>query len=177
MSVASAVLLVMVLAGCWLLTVMGIPGNWGMVVAAGLFAWLIPEGSAVTLGWTTVVVLLILACLGELLEFLAGAIGVAQAKGSKRSAVLAVLFSIVGSFVGVAVGAPIPLIGQFVAIVFFSGLGALLGAGLGERWKGRTEKEALRVGHAAFWGRILGTVSKILVGSMMVAVALGALIL
>ena len=148
-----------------------------MVAATGLFAWLVPKSSAVTLGWGTVIVLLVLASIGELLEFLAGALGVAGAKGSKRSAVLAVVFSIVGSFLGLAVGAPVPVVGPLVAIILFSGIGALVGAMLGEFWKGRGDDEALRVGRAAFWGRILGTVSKILVGSMMVAIAIGAMIL
>ena len=177
MSVFWAVLLIFVLAGCWFLTVLGLPGNWGMVGAAALFAGFVPKDSAVTLGWTLVVVLVVLACVGELLEFLAGAIGVAQAKGSKRSAVLAVCFSILGSFVGLATGIPIPVVGSLVAVVFFSGVGALVGAMIGELWKGRSDGEAFRVGHSAFWGRILGTVSKILVGSMMVAVAIGGLVL
>lgn len=177
MSVVFACLLAVVLLGCWVVTVLGLPGNWGMVVATALFAWLIPEDSLVTIGWSTVVVLAILAGIGEILEFLAGAIGVSSAKGSKRSAVLAVVCSIVGSFLGATIGLPLPLIGPFVAIIFCSGVGALVGAVIGELWKGRTDDEAIQVGRSAFWGRILGTVSKILIGSMMVAIAIGAMLL
>ena len=156
MSIVFAALLAVVLAGFWVLTVLGLPGNWGMVVATGLFAWLVPQDSAVTLGWTTVIVLAVLAGIGELLEFLAGAIGVSSAKGSKRSAVLAIVFSILGSFLGVAIGAPLPVIGPFVAIILCSGAGAMVGAIIGELWKGRANGEAIQVGRAAVWDGFSG---------------------
>ena len=46
---------------------------------------------------------------------------------------------------------------------------------LGESWKGRDFDASLQVGKAAFIGRILGTVAKMIVSSIMVAVALAAM--
>ena len=122
------------------------------------------------LGWTVVAVILGLALLGELLEFPASAMGAVKGGGSKRGAALALGGSVVGGMVGLAVGVPIPLVGSLVAAVLFGGLGALLGAMVGETWKGRDLDQSWRVGKSAFWGRLLGTLAKTMVGSVMVVV-------
>ena len=74
------------------------------------------------------------------------------------------------------VGAPIPVIGQLVAAVLLAALGALGGAVLGERWKGRDFDESFRVGEAAFWSRMVGTLGKSLVGAVMLAVVTAAVL-
>ena len=176
MSIVYAILLLIVLAAAWLLTVVGMPGNWLMVAAAALYAWLVPEDAATAVGWGVVLVIAILAALGELLEALAGVFGAAKAGGSKRGAALALLGSMAGGLVGIAVGLPIPLVGQLVAAVLFASMGALLGAMLGERWKGRELGESWQVGRGAFWGRMLGTLAKVLFGSIMLVVAAAALL-
>ncbi len=58
----------------------------------------------------------------------------------------------------------------------FAGVGAALGAMAGENMMGRTLSESRDVGWAAFRGRLLGTLAKTIVGSVMVAVALCALV-
>ncbi len=100
-----------------------------------------------------------------------------RAGGSRRSAVLALVGSLAGGATGVLVGVPIPLVGPLVAAVLFAGLGALAGAMLGESWKGRSLDQSVRVGKAAFWGRLFGTLAKTLIGAVMVVVALAALVL
>ncbi len=40
-----------------------------------------------------------------------------------------------------------------------------------EDWKGRVFYDILQVGVAAFWGRILGTTGKVVLGAIMVVVA------
>ena len=52
----------------------------------------------------------------------------------------------------------------------------LLGALVGEQWKGRGMDESLQVGWAAFWGRLLGTIGKLLCGTLMIVVILAALV-
>jgi hypothetical protein len=42
---------------------------------------------------------------------------------------------------------------------------------LGEAWKGRTLGETWKVGQAAFWGRLLGTITKTTIASAMAAIA------
>jgi uncharacterized protein YqgC (DUF456 family) len=128
------------------------------------------------IGWVVVIVVLGLAILGEIIEFLAGAAGVAQTGGSRRGAVLALVGSVMGGILGIFVGLPIPLIGSMLAALLFGGLGALAGAMIGETWAGRNLEDSLRVGHGAFWGRLLGTLGKILLGSVMIAVVIAAIV-
>ena len=67
------------------------------------------------------------------------------------------------------------MVGSVVAAVLFAAIGALLGAMLGEQWKGRELGESWQIGQAAFWGRLLGTLAKSLIGLVMVAVAVTAI--
>lgn len=160
----------------WGLNVFGIPGNWITVSVAVLYAALLPGDSRAALSWQVVVALVALAVLGEIVEFVASSAGAKRAGGSKRAAALALIGALVGGIVGVFVGIPIPVIGPIISAILFSAAGALGGAMLGESWKGRSWESSWDVGKAAFWGRILGTLGKIMVGSIMVAVVLVALV-
>lgn len=171
-----AALLLILLATGWILTLLGMPGNWLMVAAALGYVLVVPAVSALAMGWTTLVVLLALASIGEVLEFFAGALGVAKAGGSRRGVVFALAGSIAGGVVGLFAGVPVPIIGPLLGAVLLAGAGAFAGAVLGEQWKGRGLDESLKIGQAAFWGRVLGTVAKSAVGTIMVGVAIIALI-
>jgi uncharacterized protein YqgC (DUF456 family) len=175
MHVLAAVTLVLIAALGWLSQLVGLPGNWIIVVAAAAYAWAMPPDGRTALGWETVIILLVLALVGEILEFVAAAMGVSKAGGSRRGAMLALVGSIVGGIVGLFVGLPIPIVGSLAAALVFGGLGALAGAFLGESWKGRDFDQSLGVGKAAFVGRVLGTLAKMIVGSVMVAVTIVAL--
>lgn len=170
-----ALLLIVVLMMGWLLTLVGMPGNWLMVTATAVYAYFVPTESAAAVGWPVVLAILVLAIFGEIIELVAGAFGTARAGGSRRGAVFALLGSIIGSIVGFVVGLPIPLIGSIVAAVLFAGLGAMAGAILGEQSAGRDADHSWRIGQAAFWGRLAGTLGKVLAGGMIVAVVLIAL--
>ncbi len=177
MGILAAILFVVVLVASWLAQLVGLPGNWAIVTVAALYAWLLPGEHLTAIGWRAVGILLALAVLGEIVEFAAGAVGVSTAGGSRRGAVLAIAGSLVGGIVGLFIGLPIPVIGSLVSAVLFGGLGALAGAVLGETWKGRDFDASLEIGKAAFLGRLLGTVAKMVVCTLMVVVALGALAL
>lgn len=159
---------------CWVASVLGLPGNWGIVLIAILHAWLVPPEWSAWCGWVSVAALAGLAALGELLEFVAGSAGVGQSGGSRRAMVLALVGSLVGAVVGFFVGLPIPVVGGLVASLLFSGLGAAGGAILGQRWLGRNWNETMSVGWAAFYGRLLGTLGKSICGAAMVIVLLFA---
>jgi uncharacterized protein YqgC (DUF456 family) len=176
MAVVFALLLFVVLLGCWILTVLGLPGNWLMAAATAACAYLTPANSPAALGWRTVVTVVVLACIGEVIELAAAALGVARTGGSRRSAFMALAGSLVGSIVGIFVGAPIPIIGSVVAAVLFAGIGAMAGAIAGELSLGRTADAGWRVGKAAFWGRLAGTLGKLLAGAMIIAVVAAALL-
>lgn len=168
-----AVLLVIVNFVCWCTTFLTLPGNWLVVGVTALFAWQVNGDSGQGIGWTTVIVLLVLAALGEIIELLAGAAGAAKQGGSRRSAVLSVVGALVGSIGGAILGIPIPIpiIGSAIAALFGAALGAFGGAVLGEHWKGRSFDKGIEIGRAAFLGRLFGTVGKLAVGVVMIVVA------
>ncbi len=176
MAFLAAILLILVLFVSLLMTVVGLPGNWVMVTAAALYAYIMPSTSRADFGWPVVLALVILAAVGELLELAAGALGVARSGGSRRGAVMALAGSILGALIGMTIGLPIPLIGSLLAALLFAGVGALIGAMLGEHTAGRGLGDTWRIGKAAFWGRLLGTLSKSLVGVLMLAAVVIALI-
>jgi uncharacterized protein YqgC (DUF456 family) len=172
-----ALLLILVLLACWPLTLLGMPGNWLMAAVTAVYACLVPAQSKAALGWKTVVALLVLAALGEIVEILAAAMGVAKAGGSRRGAVLALGGSLIGGIVGIFVGVPIPVIGSVVAAVLFAALGAMAGAALGETSAGRDAGTSWRIAKLAFWGRLAGTAGKIILGAVMIVVVIAALVL
>lgn len=160
------VLLLLVLGTGWFLTLLSLPGNWLMAAAAAGYAWLVPDDSPWDLSWRLVAVVAVLAVLGEVIETAAGAMGVRKLGGSRRGAFLAVVVSFVGAIVGTG-AIPIPVVGTVLGAC----LGAMVGAVLGETWKGRDATEVQAIGRAAFWGRLYGTLAKIVVACAMFAVA------
>ena len=170
-----AALLVVAVLGFWFLNFLGLPGNWLVVASAGLYAWLLPPEGRAAIGWPVVGVAAGLALVGELVELAASAAGVKKMGGSRRGAVLALLGSIAGAIVGMFVGIPVPVVGSLIAALLFAGGGALAGAMLGETWKGRTLDASWQVGKAAFWGRLLGTFAKAMIGAVMVGLVIAAL--
>jgi hypothetical protein len=75
-----------------------------------------------------------------------------------------------GSIGGLTLGAPVPVLGSFVLAVLGGAGGAFAGAYLGEAWKGRSEEERRAAGRGAFAGRLWGTVGKLAVGAVMLAI-------
>jgi uncharacterized protein YqgC (DUF456 family) len=170
-------LLVMIIIVGWSITLLGLPGNWLNLAAVICYAFFMPADQRVSISWWVVGAVLLLAGLGEGLELLAGAAGAAKVGGSRRGVVLALVGSFVGGLFGAIIGAPVPVVGSLIALLLFASLGALAGAMLGEWWKGRDWDTRWQVGHAAFWGRLLGTVGKVSLGSVIVVVVLAALVL
>ena len=159
-----------VVAG-WGLTLFGLPGNWLILVAAIGFDFLIESPSRMEITMPLIVGLGVLAVVGELIEFLAGSLGVAKKGGSRLSAILAFIGSAIGGIAGAVVGIPIPIVGSVIGVILFASIGALVGALIGEDIQGRDFRESFGVGMAAFWGRLLGSVAKTMVGGVMAAVA------
>ena len=177
MDIFFALLLILVLLACWPLTLLGMPGNWLMAAATAVYACLVPAQSSAALGWKTVVTLLVLAALGEIVELLAGALGVAKAGGSRRGALMALVGSILGGIVGIFVGVPIPLIGSSSPPCSLPGSERWPAPSLGETWAGGDAGTSWRIAKLAFWGRLAGTLGKIVFGAVMIAVVMAALVL
>ncbi len=175
MFIAVTILFVIAIVAFWMLNLLSLPGNW-LVAAATTAYWyfLTPKDGSGLSPWIVVAVVG-LALVAELVEFAASSMGAAKAGGSKRAAVLAIVGSFVGAIAGAAFGGSVvPIIGVLIGALLVGGLGALMGAILGETLKGRSSEESWQVGKAAFWGRIFGSLAKLLIGAVAVATVIVA---
>jgi uncharacterized protein len=154
------------------INVVGMPGNWLIVLLAAGSYFFVPTEKSLHVSFMSVALILGAAALGELLEFSAGALGASRLGASHRSNALAIVGSIIGAIFGLFAGSiiPIPIIGQMVGSLLFGSIGAAVGAVGGERWVGKTWDASFQVGEAAFWGRLLGTVGKAGCGAVAAAV-------
>lgn len=135
-------------------TIVGLPGNWILVVAA-LIVGLVTGFSKLTL--THFLLCLGLAVLAEVVEGLLGVVIVAKRGGSR----LGVMGSIAGGFAGVLLGAGFaPPLGS----VLLGFVGAFLGAVFGELLHNPDMDAALRIGFWSFIGRMTATAAKLSVG-------------
>jgi hypothetical protein len=163
--------LVLAAIACWFANVFTLPGNWLIVGLAALFTYLLPPAEyGRGFGWITVGVLVLIAILGEVIEFAAGAAGAAKHGASRRAMLLSILGAGVGSIGGAAIGIPVPFIGPLIAAVGGGAAGAFGGAYLGEVWKGKLHPERTAVSTGALIGRLFGTVGKLAAGAAMVAI-------
>ncbi len=176
MSILWAVVLIVVVLASWGLNLISLPGNWLIVLAAVVYVLSATTEGRADFGWPVVAILVVLALVGELIEFFSSALGVTRMGGSRRGALLTLGGSLAGGITGAVVGLPIPVLGPIVAALLFGSIGALLGAMLGERMAGRELADSWQIGKAAFWGRLFGTLGKILTGSVMVVVVALALL-
>ncbi len=147
-----------------LLVYLGLGGNFVVVGLALLHA--LATGFD-PIGWRLLLLLLGLAALGELLEFLIGTFWIAR-KGATRRGVAG---AFVGGLAGAVLGAPLlPIVGA----VLGSFVGAFAGAVLGEYLRLRTVPPSLRIGGWAFVGKLAAMMTKHAVGLVMVGLVLRA---
>ncbi len=151
-------ILLILLNVIWLVLVLfGLPGNWLIVTSTCLFAWWRWEDGVFSI--YTLIVIVVLAILGELFEFLGGMHGAKKAGASWRGSIAALAGAIVGA-----------IFGTFMIPVLFLGtvLGACIGAGLGawaiEVSRGRKMEESVRCAVGAGLGELLGITAKVTVG-------------
>jgi len=145
---------------CVTAVVLSLPGSWIIIALAviinltdGLY---LAEGRGETFDWRLVAACILLAAIGELLEFLAGALGAKTAGSSRRGAIGA----LIGGVLGAILGAPVGLIfGSLIGAVLGTFIGAILGEMTGR--EPSTVKESIKPATGATIGRILGTLSKL----------------
>ncbi|PQO36174.1 DUF456 domain-containing protein [Bremerella cremea] len=166
----AALLLMFANLAAWVSTLFTLPGNWILLAFTILYAYFLPADYFPRISWTVVIFVAVIALIGELIEFLAGAAGAAKQGGSK----LGIFLSLVGAFIGSLGGAIflsfIPLIGTMVGALLGGAFGAFAGAWLGEHNTQKTSEERFNIGKGAFIGRILGTVGKLSMGVIMLVV-------
>lgn len=144
------------------LNLIGLFGNW-LILAAVACAWVIT--GFVHFSVLGLLILLVLAIVGEILETALAGYGAAKFGGGKGSVVAA----LVGCILGAIVGTPIvPILGTIIGAC----LGAFTAASLYEYIQmEKTVHQALWTGLGAAIGKIAGQFSKVLVGFAMLAVA------
>ena len=157
----AATILIVVNTASLAANILMLPGNWFMVGSLCLF--LLSTGVSTGPNWTTLLVVLALAVLGEVIETFAGSAHASRKGASRRAMVLSLVLSIVCSIVGAFV-IPIPVIGSAVGAVAGAASGAFAGAWLGETWKGTALSVRSQIGKAAMTGRMIGMLAKLAVG-------------
>ncbi len=166
MEILGLILLFFILCLCWGLTLLGLPGNWLILIVVSGVQYFLGKWE-----WSPFFILAGLASAGEIVEFAASAAGLTKG-GSRRGALFAMLGSLLGSALGIVVGIPIPIVGSFIGAFLFAAIGAMVGAAYGEMQFGKTFRESLEIGKAVFWGRLLGSTAKILFGCIMIFYAI-----
>ncbi len=147
-----------------LLVYVGLSGNFVLVALALIYA--LATGFR-HIGWHLLVLLLGIAVVGEVLEYLIGILYVAKKGASKQG----VGGAFVGGLIGAALGAPlVPIAGA----VLGSFVGAFLGAILGEYWHQKRLEPSLRIGGHAFLGKLAAILVKHALGLVIVALILRA---
>jgi uncharacterized protein len=146
--------------------IFGLPGTFLIVLAALVYGW--ATGFA-SVHWATILWLLLLALVGEGIEFFASAAGVAGDRPSRRVTVCV----LAGAFAGGIIGAPL-LFG--VGALLGALLGAFVGAVLAVASEGGDAGAALATGWAAMRGRLLGFVLKTAVAVVMLVVLAAAVL-
>jgi uncharacterized protein YqgC (DUF456 family) len=135
-----------------LLTAFGLPGLWVQVLSFGAYAWM---GHFQTVSQTFVGVVVFLALLAEMAEFLLGARYARKYGGGRRAAFGAIVGGVFGGLMGIW----FPLLSVPGAMI-----GAFIGAMLLELTTGRGAAPAVRAGWGAFLGRVVATAMKAGVG-------------
>lgn len=146
--------------------IFGLPGTFIILGASVLYGW---YGGFSEITVRVIIILVVLALAGELIEFLLGILGSKKYESSNRAIVGSIIFGIIGA----VMGAP-----------FFFGIGAVIGAFAGafagailmELSQGKKMDEAIKSGWGAFLGRVAGTISKGALGIAMIAITVLAVL-
>ncbi len=165
LDITIALLLSLLAIGAWAANILGLPGNWVIVATAAGCFWWVPDSRFWSLSVYMALAILVVAIIGEALEFAASAVGASRLGGSKRGVALSIVGSIIGAIVGLFFGSVVPIVGNVIASLLLGATGAFVGAMLGERWAGKDWNDSIEIGGAAFWGRLLGTVGKAVCGT------------
>ena len=149
-------------SGCTAIVLIGLPGTWIMIALAFGIALLqrlwAPAGSEWLVPWWVFVVAIVIAIIGEVLEFMAGALGAKKGGASKQG----MFGALIGGFAGTILGTfliPIPIVGSLIGAILGCGVGAVIGE-LRVSPEVRIQ-DTLKPATGAVVGRILGALAKL----------------
>jgi uncharacterized protein len=156
-------ILVVVIALGLLMIPFGLPGTW--IIAAGALGYslLVPNSISIV----TVVIIAVLALIGELIEFSLTAKYTRKFGGSRRASWGAIIGGMIGAFIGV----PVPIVGSVVGAF----AGAFAGAFVAELTQSGAGKST-KVATGALIGRVVAAAMKVGIGLAMAAWVLFAAI-
>ncbi len=146
-----------------LLIPFGLPGLWVMVLGILGYGWLTDFS---TMGVGLIVLVVVLALVGEVVEAWLGFRMARRYGGSSRAG----WGALVGGLVGAVVGVPVPIIGSVIG----GFVGAFVGATLFEYTKARHSGSAAWAGWGAVLGRAAAAAVKMALGVVIAVVALFA---
>jgi len=126
----------------------GLPGTFVQVAAAGVMAFATDK-----IGWGAVALFLVMALIGEGIEFLSGRWGTRKFGGSSKAG----WGALIGGIIGAIVGVPVPVIGSVIGAF----LGTFIGAVTGEMIHQKKLEPNVRVGVGAVVGRAIAVAVKL----------------
>ena len=146
------------------LSIFQLPGAWLTIAAAAVYDW---HYDWQRVGWKWLVALVVLATIGEIIEFAASAVMVKRTGASRKAQVGA----LVGGFVGMILFTglvPIPVIGTIAGGM----IGCFGGALIGELSIHNELGKGLNAGLGATVGRLMGLVVKASISLVIAGAAL-----
>jgi uncharacterized protein YqgC (DUF456 family) len=149
-------ILIVVIALGLLMIPFGLPGTWIIAGGALGYSLLVPD----SIGTFTVVIVAVLALIGELIEYSLTAKYTRKFGGSRRASWGAIIGGMIGAFVGV----PVPIVGSVVGAF----VGAFAGAFVAELSRGNATG-ATKVATGALIGRVVAAAMKVGIGLAMAA--------
>jgi uncharacterized protein len=153
-----AILLLLLVSGL-VLNVLTLPGNWLMLLSAVLYGWMTNWNYVAIY---TLIAMLVLATLGEIVEFLAAGRAATRIGGSRWGSIGAIVGGLIGAIFLTGL-IPIPVVGTLVGVL----AGTFLGAAAGEWIAGKRVYDTIRIGAVATKGRLYGTLLKLMFGFVM----------
>lgn len=139
----------------------GLPGLWVIVLGILGYGWL-TDFRTISAGFLVLVILL--AILGEVVEAWVGFRFARRYGGSSRAG----WGALVGGLIGAIVGVPVPVIGSVVG----GFVGAFLGAAVFEYSRARRTEGAVKAGWGAMLGRAAAAAVKMAIGIVLVVASL-----
>jgi uncharacterized protein YqgC (DUF456 family) len=134
-----------------------LPGTLFVLAGIVLGAWI---DDFTRVGWGVLTLVMMLAVLAWVLDYVAGLLGAKKAGASRQAIIGAALGMVAGLFMGI------------VGVLFMP----LVGAAIGEWLARRDHARALHVGVATWLGIMAGLVSKVVIAFVMIGIFVVALI-
>ena len=155
-------LFILLLFVCWGSNFLSLPGNWINILLLALWRWGHPDMDA---GLLFFALLLLVAGLGELLEFVSQSFSARRYGGTSQGG----WGALGGAFIGAILGVPFFLgFGSILGSI----AGAFLGSLLVELASKKGLAQALRASKGAMWGRVFGIVAKAGLGMLILGLSI-----